>query len=313
MAVPSWIWFVEPVMRLLAKATAPVNRRELLAEVPLTMYLSPDELNEPAGAGRETKVRSRTGWALSYANLAGLVTSPARGVWTLSDAGRDTLRRYPDGIPEIELQEIRRARARTSGEDDRDDSAAPSTKPITPLPTEARSDATPAERLREAYAELRASMREELLTLIRNGSPEFFETLVLDLLHALGYGTERTALAPTPAGADGGIDGVISLDKLGLEKVYIQAKRYAEDHPISRPTIQAFLGALAGRRASKGVFLTTSRFSREARDFAASASDSLVLVDGQQLAELMMDHGVGVTTKETLSLVSIDGDYFEDG
>lgn len=284
-----------------------MNRRELLAQVPLTMQLSADELNEPAGAGRETKAHSRTGWALSYANLAGLVTSPARGVWTLSDAGRDMLRRYPRGIPEVELQEIRRARIRTSGEDDADKPAAPNTKPITPAITVARSDATPGERLREAYAELRASVREELLTLIRNGAPEFFEGLVLDLLHALGYGTDRTALAPTPAGADGGIDGVISLDKLGLEKVYIQAKRYAEDNAVDRPTIQAFLGALAGRRASKGVFLTTSRFSRAAREFAASASDSLVLIDGQQLAELMMDHGVGVTTRETFTLVNIDG------
>jgi len=174
-------------------------------------------------------------------------------------------------------------------------------------------DSTPDERFREAHAQIRASVREALLIEIRSVTPTFFERLVLDLLHAMGYGAGRDDLTTTNGGSDGGIDGVISLDRLGLEKVYVQAKRYAEDNPVGRPTIQAFLGVLAGRRATKGVFITTSRFSKEAREFARAASDSLVLIDGEQLAELMMDHGVGVSVRETFSLVSIDSDYFEGG
>jgi restriction system protein len=169
-----------------------------------------------------------------------------------------------------------------------------------------------AASLRSSYGELRQRTRTELLDAVRNATPSRFEAVVLDLLHAMGYGQRRDDLRQSAAGADGGIDGVISLDRLGLEKVYVQAKRYAEDNAVSRPAIQAFLGALAGRRALKGVFMTTSRFSREARDFAASASDSLVLVDGEQLAELLIDHNVGVQPRETFVLMATDRDYFDD-
>jgi restriction system protein len=174
------------------------------------------------------------------------------------------------------------------------------------------SAATPEERLRLAHGELRQTLRDELLRALRCTAPSRFEEIVLQLLHAMGYGKRREDLQQSSPGADGGIDGVISLDRLGLEKVYIQAKRYAEDNVVSRPLIQAFLGALAGRRAAKGVFMTTSRFSRDARDFAASASDSLVLVDGEQLAELMIDHQLGVQVKETFALAIADRDFFEE-
>jgi restriction system protein len=219
-------------------------------------------------------------------------------MWQLSDAGRALLDRCPDGIPDAELQKIAR-RKTTNG----DEAAVP----VIPAP-----GATPEERLRTAYVELRQRTRAELLDAVRNASPSRFEAVVLDLLHAMGYGRRREDLRQSAAGADGGIDGVISLDRLGLEKVYVQAKRYAEDNAVSRPAIQAFLGALAGRRALKGVFMTTSRFSRDARDFAATASDSLVLVDGEQLADLLIDHRVGVQARETLVLMTTDRDYFED-
>jgi len=128
----------------------------------------------------------------------------------------------------------------------------------------------------------------------------------------MGYGGSRRNLRTTAAGADGGIDGIIPLDKLGLDKVYVQAKRYAEDKAISRPTIQGFLGALSERGATRGVFITTSRFTDEARESAARSSDSLVLIDGEEFADLMIDHGVGVATRETFAIVQTDSDYFED-
>lgn len=139
--------------------------------------------------------------------------------------------------------------------------------------------------------------------------PEFFQGLVLDLLHALGYGTSEEDLQGVGAAGDGGIDGIISLDRLGFEKVYVQAKRWQK--PVGRPEIQAFFGALAGRRAKKGVFITTSSFTREARDFEGQASENVVLIDGVRLTSLMIDHGVGVTHYRTVRLPKIDGDYFD--
>jgi restriction system protein len=307
MTVPTWITFVEPLLRELATASAAVPRRTLLQVVPDRMKLSAADREEIAGRGGQTRVESRTGWALSYASLAGLVESPSRAAWQLSSKGRELLAAHPRGLPEAVLQEIRRAGKRASEEAASGDRSEPD------VLAALADDSTPDERFREAYAQIRANVREALLIEIRSVSPTFFERLVLDLLHALGYGAGRDDLSTTNGGADGGIDGVISLDRLGLEKVYVQAKRYAEDNPVGRPTIQAFLGVLAGRRATKGVFITTSRFSKEARDFARAASDSLVLIDGHELAELMMDHGVGVSVRETFRLISIDSDYFEGG
>lgn len=146
--------------------------------------------------------------------------------------------------------------------------------------------------------------------MISQSSPAFFEQLVLDLLVAMGYGASRKSLQHTGRSGDGGIDGIISLDRLGLEKVYVQAKRW--QNQVSRPDVQGFFGALAGRRANKGVFITTSGFSREAREFAKQASDGLVLIDGAQLARLMIEFKVGVSIERGITIARVDTDYFED-
>lgn len=169
---------------------------------------------------------------------------------------------------------------------------------------------SPDERIDAAFVELREQTASELLHLVMDQTPVFFEQLVLDLLHALGYGTSRSDLARVGKSGDGGIDGIISLDRLGLEKVYIQAKRW--QNTVGRPDVQAFFGALAGRRANKGVFITTSSYSREAREFADSVSDKIVLVDGARLTELMMDYGIGVQHK-AIRVPRVDSDYFEEG
>lgn len=305
MAVPPYTQFIEPVLRFLSTCAGPIARRELVDAVVAGMHLSPEDLAEMAGNTKYTKAYHRGAWALSYASMAGLAESPKRGFWQLSTAGRALLAAHPTGLPEAEIQKIIRAGKRT-GEAGSEEASAGAAMEST------ASEATPLERIRQAHAELRQGLRAELLGIVRAMAPAKFERLVLDVLHAMGYGQSRDKLQTTAAGADGGIDGVISLDRLGLEKVYIQAKRYAEDHPISRPTIQAFLGALAERRATKGVFITTSRFSREARECATRSSDSLVLIDGEELAGLMVDYEVGVTVREVLKLASVDGDYFED-
>jgi restriction system protein len=181
------------------------------------------------------------------------------------------------------------------------------TLPVEPTASE-RARASPDDRLEQAMAELRQAVTAELLEMLSQVSPEYFETIVLDLLHKMGYGTNRADLLRVGRPGDGGIDGVISLDRLGLEKVYVQAKRWQS--PVSRPDIQGFYGALAGQRANKGVFITTSTFSQQAIDFAGSV-ERIVLVDGRKLANLMIDHEVGVTLR-SLRVPKLDSDHFEE-
>jgi restriction system protein len=177
-----------------------------------------------------------------------------------------------------------------------------------PAPVEASRTASPDDRLEEALAELRGTVAAEVLESVRKVSPTFFETIVLDLLHRMGYGASRADLQRVGGTGDGGIDGVISLDKLGLERVYVQAKRWQQ--AVGRPEVQAFYGALAGQRASKGVFITTSAFTSQAAEFARSV-ERVVLVDGIKLAELMIDHEVGVTLRP-VRVPKLDGDSFEE-
>jgi len=174
----------------------------------------------------------------------------------------------------------------------------------------ATSSATssPDDRLGVAVAELRQSAVAELLEVLASVSPSFFETIVLDLLHRMGYGASRADLQRVGGSGDSGIDGIISLDRLGLEKVYVQAKRWQSS--IGRPEVQAFYGALAGQKAKKGVFITTSSYTPQALDFAGSV-EGIVLVDGARLAELMIEHEVGVTSR-TVKIPKIDSDYFDE-
>jgi restriction system protein len=171
-----------------------------------------------------------------------------------------------------------------------------------------KSTQSPDERLGEALEELRANASADLLDMLANVTPSFFETVVLDLLHKMGYGANRSDLQRVGGSGDGGIDGIISLDRLGLEKVYVQAKRWQSS--IGRPELQAFYGALAGVKAKKGVFITTSTFTTQAIDFAKSV-DGIVLLDGKKLADLMIDFELGVTSR-TVRIPKLDGDYFEE-
>jgi restriction system protein len=167
---------------------------------------------------------------------------------------------------------------------------------------------SPDDRLQGALREIRAAVSAELLELLLQVSPKYFETVVLDLLHKLGYGTSRSDLQRVGGSGDAGIDGVISLDRLGLEKVYVQAKRW--QGTVGRPEIQGFYGALAGQRANKGVFITTSSFTAQATEFARSV-ERIVLIDGVRLAQLMMDYEVGVSA-QSIKIPKIDSDYFDE-
>ena len=188
------------------------------------------------------------------------------------------------------------------------DAAAPATELPSP-----EASSTPEERIEAAYQELHSTLRRELLERISQNSPAFFEQLIVDLLVAMGYGgTHKNAAQQLGRSGDGGVDGVINEDRLGLDRVYVQAKRYAAGNSVGRPDIQGFVGSLVGLGATKGVFVTTSTFSSGARDFVRHLSQRVILIDGQTFADLMIEHGVGVRTSQTLTLSRLDEDFFAE-
>ena len=302
MPVPTYDRFIDPILRYLAAHPAGAAARDAHEAAADALHLTEADRAELLPSGVQTVYKNRAGWAHDRLKRAGYSESPKRGYWCLTDAGRAFADSHPTPLSDAQVDEIAKTniQVKLSGSDSPEESA------IQALPDEGAS--SPDDRLDGALAEIRASVAAELLETILQSSPKFFETLVLDLLHAMGYGTSRSDLTRVGGSGDAGIDGIISLDRLGLEKVYVQAKRW--QNAVGRPEVQGFYGALAGQRANKGVFITTSTFSSHAIDFAASV-ERIVLVDGQRLAELMMDHGVGVSHR-LVQIPKIDSDYFEE-
>lgn len=256
-------------------------------------------------SGQSLKYRHRIGWCLTTLKNAGLVERPERGTRAITPAGLGFLDEHPNGLSREEQLELARraSKGEAKGDDGRDVSEGVSEE----------AAQTPEERIDAAVREHHDAVAEELLDAIRSASPAFFEDLVLEVLHAAGYGTRRTDLQRVGGSGDGGIDGIISLDRLGLEKVYVQAKRYSAGNTVGRPAIQGFVGALHGRHANAGVFITSSSFSHEARQYAESVPVNVVLLDGRELAQLMIELGVGVNERRTIHIVDFDSDYFSEG
>lgn len=305
MAVPTYDHFIEPILRFLSTQSAPVAAKDAHEAAAAALGLTPEQRQETVPSG-QLVYKNRSGWAHDRLKRSGYSASPKHGYWQLTTAGADYAETSPSPLPQDEIERI--------ASESNDVRLKPSVdgEPMQPTEPPFAINATvqsPDDRLDAATAEIRASVAGDVLELLRSVTPTFFEHVVLDVLHALGYGANRAALQRVGGSGDGGIDGVISLDKLGLEKVYVQAKRWQS--VVGRPEIQAFFGALAGQRASKGVFITTSAFSPQAVQYAASV-EKIVLVDGSKLAELMLDHGVGVSIRH-IQIPRIDSDYFEEG
>lgn len=304
MAVPTYDQFIEPILRFLSTQSAPVAAKDVHEAAASALGLSPDQRKETVASG-QLVYKNRCGWAHDRLKRTGYSSSPRRGYWQLTTAGADYARTAPNRLPPAEIERIafqsNDVRLRAVDED--------STEIPSPIRAITATVQSPDDRLDAATAEIRTSVAGDVLELLRSVTPTFFEHIVLDVLHALGYGANRASLQRVGGSGDGGIDGIISLDKLGLEKVYVQAKRW--QGVVGRPEIQAFFGALAGQRASKGVFITTSAFSPQAIQYAASV-EKIVLVDGPRLAELMLDHGVGVSVRH-IQIPKVDSDYFEEG
>jgi restriction system protein len=298
MTVPSFDRFVEPLLRLLAANPSGVNVSEAYAKLADQLGLTEQDRAALLPSGNQPVYENRIGWARDRLRRAEYMTSPRRGWWQITDSGKAFVASHKKPLTEQELRAITVV-PRKSG------TVIPEEPDVEAGEAQAQG---PTERIEAALKELRESVSHDLLDVIGQSSPQFFERLVLDLLHTMGYGTSRSELQHVGGSGDGGIDGIISLDRLGLEKVYIQAKRWGRT--VGRPEVQGFYGALAGRRANKGVFITTSNFTREAIDFANQV-EKIVLVDGDRLTALMIDHGVGVTNK-AFNVPKVDGDYFDE-
>jgi restriction system protein len=276
-------------------------REHLGAEFKLTQA----EREELLPSGRQSRFGNRVAWAKVYLEQGGLLLSPRRGHLLISDRGRDVLKAPPERIdikflgqyPEfIEFRRPKREAQELSA----------------PVAPEAPDAETPEEALEAAHARIEASLASEVLARVKAGSPAFFEGLVVELLLKMGYGGSRAdAGQAIGKGGDEGIDGVISEDRLGLDIVYLQAKRW--EGSVGRPEIQKFVGALHGKRAKKGVFITTGSFSSDAAAYVEHIDPKVVLIDGRRLAELMIDFEVGVTTARTFHVKRVDSDYFEEG
>ncbi len=303
MAVPAFSDFFRPFLEVLAERgrVSFSEMKELLAQ---RMALSDEDRAELLPSGKQTKLDNRVGWVRTYLNKSGLIKTVQRGVYELAPEGLALVR---SGSP-VDVSTLRNYESFRAWVD------APTRSQggkVGPTPV---SESTPLEQMSENAALLRQQLVDEIAEALQEVTWQRFETIVVDVLLALGYGAGRVGAGVAFArSGDGGVDGVINEDKLGLSKIYVQAKRYAPERKISRPDVQAFVGSLLGRRARQGVFITTSGFTKEAQDYAYGLNDQkVVLVDGATLSEYMIDFGVGVTDQESFVVKRLDRDYFEE-
>ena len=293
-----------PVLQLIADKS--VHRiAELEPLVAAHFHLSEEDRAETLPSGAETRLHNRVGWAMYDLYKAGLLRRVKRAHYDITELGkkelqtppermdRNYLRKY-DSFREWEEKSARKSKISSSKTDT--------------LPDES---ATPEDQMAEAFATMQAALADELLEKVKEISPLAFEQLVLSLMIRMGYGGSRESSGfLTKASGDNGIDGLINEDRLGLDVIYLQAKRYTEN-TISEPQIREFVGALAGKQANKGVYITTTAFSRQAVAFAERVQQKVILIDGERLAELMIEHDLGVSTKTEYKIKRLDTDYFD--
>ncbi len=304
MAVPDYQSFLLPLLQLLEDGQTYSVRTiyDVLAD---RLQLGEDERQQLLPSGQQKTYENRIGWATTHLKKACLVGKPKRGQVVITDRGHEFLAQRPEKITAKSLQIFPEYQEFCEG-----NSKIASIEPL-PISMEAESDRTPEEVLQDAYLTLRSEVADEILQCLKSSSPTFFERVVVDLLVAMGYGGSRKAAGQAIGGSgDGGVDGIISEDPLGLDNIYIQAKRW--EGTVGRPTIQAFAGSLEGFRSRKGVVITTSDFSKEAKDYVTRIEKKIVLINGNLLAELMLDHNVGVSEKERFVIKRIDTDYFDE-
>ncbi len=306
MAVPGYQEFMLPLLRIAGDANEH-SVVEAMATLAVQMKISDEDREALLPSGTQTQFSNRVGWAVTYLTKSMLIEKTGRGRFKITPRGVDVLKNSPARIdnkfleqfPEYQAFKTKKKEKLASVGGTKDGDAGVADPVI-----------TPDEQLELAYNELRETLADDLLHRVRAGTPKFFEKLVVELLVAMGYGGSREDAAQVVGkSGDGGIDGVIKEDRLGLDMVYVQAKRV--ESGIGPGAIREFVGSLGEHKANKGVFITSGDFTSGARDAAAKAHSRIVLIDGEQLAEFMIDHGVGVTVHQTYTVKKLDSDYFE--
>ena len=325
MTVPDYQTCMLPLMRL-AQDGRERRASEAVDILAVEFSLTEEERRELLPSGGMSRFDNRVGWARTYLQKAGLLAASGRARFRITERGLLVLRGNPPVINDkflLQFTEFVEFKRRTNKPEDKGDQesvidAPAPTRPaamLLPKPqavTEAQAPTpTPEELLEASYQTLRQGLAQELLERVKANSARFFERLVVDLLVAMGYGGSRKdAGQAIGMSGDEGIDGIIKEDRLGLDAIYIQAKRW--DGPVGRPVVQAFAGSLEGQRARKGVLITTSQFTKEANAYVRNIEKRIVLIDGEQLTQLMMDYGIGVTEVATYTIKRVDADFFGD-
>ncbi len=308
MTIPKYEDLMLPILRLAAVGEKGLSVPDILPTLAREFSLSNDEVEQRLSSGRQTVLANRCHWAQIYMRRARLLESVRRGHFSITARGQQLLLEMPTRIDRTTLSRYPEftdwiRQSRDSGE-------APSAN-VAAVSTPAEVMYTPDEQIQTAYEILNASLEVEVLARVRSVSPIVFEQIVVDLLVAMRFGGGDVEMGKRLGRAgDGGIDGIIHEDALGLDAVYIQAKRFKEGNTVGRPDIQKFVGSLAGHRATKGVFVTASAFSGEAREYIKTIQQRVVLIDGNEFAKLLVQHGVGVRDDRHVIIKKLDEDYF---
>ena len=309
MSIPDYQTLMLPLLKRAALGEMRVLEAE--KQIGEEFSLTTEERAQLLPSGKQRILHNRVHWAKFYLMKAGLVSFPNRGTFVATDAGRTLLARNPIRIDVDLLRQYPSFEEFYGG--DHTDAQEPPATPAAPSASPAIPPSTPEEQIEKAFLTIRSALRTELLQRILQNTPTFFEELIIELLVKMGYGGSRPdAAAQLGRSGDGGVDGVINEDRLGLDRVYLQAKRYAEGNVVGRPEVQKFVGSLVGMGATKGVFVTTSKFSGEAAEYARHLAQRVVLIDGQKLTELMTDHNVGVRLNRAVEFKQIDENFFDE-
>lgn len=298
--IPDYQTLMKPVLELAASGEIKVS--DAVSRLEMVFGLTEDEKSEMLPSGKQTRFANRVHWARSYLKQAGLLRNTRRGFFELTDEGRRVLSESPDRIDAKFLERYDqfrefKTRSHTDTSPDKEQSDLPAV--------------TPDEQMRTAHEQINNALAAELLEKLRESDPTFFESVIVDLLVAMGYGSGATSGRVVGKSGDDGVDGVINLDPLGVDQVYIQAKRYKADSPISSGAIRDFYGALGLKDVTKGIFVTTSSFSPSARSTAEKLGARIVLIDGPQLARLMVSHEVGCRVSEVFKVSVVEESFFE--
>lgn len=298
MSVPDFQTIMLPLLKVVSDGEKSVN--EATDIVANGFLLSEDDMAELIPSGKQTVIRNRTQWAATYLSKAGLLERPRRGYLKITLEGKKALDTNPKFINIDFLQRYESFRKFKEGSQNLNDND-----------TSTVSEETPEDLISAAYKKYAETTKDELLELILKSSPTFFEHLIIDLFKAMGYGGRGKTTHVGKSG-DGGVDGIINEDPLGLEKIYLQAKRYSPENKIQIDQLRSFCGTLSERGANKGIFVTTSTFVSSAHEYVQRVPQSMILIDGPELTRLLYEYDVGVRTAEVIKLKKPDIDYFED-